>query len=77
FPNQYVGGVSGGYYTNATLTDAQYGQQHVIGWLSGVYHIAVGVWPSSIVGIGVSKTTFNGFPDVRASMSFDAPATMP
>lgn len=77
FPNQYVGGVSGGYYTNATLTDAQYGQQHVIGWLSSVYHIAVGVWPSSIVGIGVSKTTFNGFPDVRASMSFDAPATMP
>nr|WP_311530329.1 CAP domain-containing protein [uncultured Ralstonia sp.] len=76
FPNQYVGGVSGGYYTNATLTDAQYGQQHVIGWLSGVYHIAAGVWPSSIVGIGVSKTMFNGFPDVRASMSFDAPKTM-
>ena len=77
FPNQYVGGVSGGYYTNATLTDAQYGQQHIIGWLSGVYHIAAGVWPSSIVGIGVSKTLFNGFPDVRASMSFDAPKTMP
>ncbi|CAJ0781362.1 CAP domain-containing protein [Ralstonia chuxiongensis] len=76
FPNQYVGGVSGGYYSNASLTDAQYGQQHVIGWLSGVYHIAAGVWPSSIVGIGVSKTLFNGYPDVRASMSFDAPKTM-
>ncbi|WP_199030755.1 CAP domain-containing protein [Ralstonia sp. ASV6] len=77
YPNLYVGGVSGGYYTNSTLTDAQYGQQHVLGWLGGVYHIAIGAWPSSIVGIGVSKTTFNGFPDVRASISFDEPKTMP
>lgn len=69
FPNNYVGGVSGGYYTNATLSEAQYGQQHVVDWLSGVYHIAVGVWPITLVGIGVSETPFNGYPDVRASLS--------
>lgn len=77
YPNLYVGGVSGGFYTTSTLTDAQYGQQHVLGWLGGVYHIAIGAWPSSIVGIGVSKTLFNGFPDVRASISIDQPKTMP
>jgi len=77
FPNQYVGGVSGGYYTTATLTDSQYGQKLVNDWIGGVYHIAVGVWPSSILGVGVSKTVYNGYPDVRASLSFDAPKTMP
>ncbi|GAQ26560.1 hypothetical protein SAMD00023378_0243 [Ralstonia sp. NT80] len=75
--NVYVGGVSGGYYANATLSDTQYGQQHMIDWLAGVYHIAIGAWPSSIVGIGVSKTTYAGYPDVRASMSIDAPKPMP
>lgn len=69
FPNNYVSGVSGGYYTNATLTETQYGQQHVVDWLSGVYHIAIGVWPITLVGIGVSETPFNGYPDVRASLS--------
>lgn len=76
FQNVYVGGASGGYYTTATLSDTRYGQQHVIDWLSGVYHIAIGVWPSSIVGIGVSKTTYAGYPDVRASISIDAPKSM-
>lgn len=69
FPTSYVGGVSGGYYTNATLSETQYGQQHVVDWLSGVYHIAIGVWPVTLVGIGVSETPFNGYPDVRASLS--------
>lgn len=69
FPTGYVGGVSGGYYTNATLSETQYGQLHVVDWLSGVYHIAIGVWPVTLVGIGVSETPFNGYPDVRASLS--------
>lgn len=76
FQNVYVGGAGGGYYTNATLSDIQYGQQHVIDWLAGVYHIAIGVWPSSIVGVGVSKTMYAGYPDVRASISIDAPKSM-
>lgn len=69
FPNSYVGGLSGGYYTNTTLSETQYGQQHVVDWLAGVYHIAIGVWPITLVGIGVSETAFNGYPDVRASLS--------
>lgn len=67
--NLYSSGVSAGYYTNATLTEAQYGQQLVYGWLSGVYHIAIGAWPITAVGIGETETTFNGFPQVWASMS--------
>ena len=77
FPNSYVGGVSGGYYTTATLTETQYGQQHVVDWLSGVYHIAIGVWPITLVGIGVSETPFNGYPDVRASLSLGGLQTTP
>lgn len=62
-------GVSGGYYTNATLTSSQYGQQLVYDWLSGVYHIAIGVWPITAVGIGEVTTTYNGFPEIWASMN--------
>ncbi|CAN7775806.1 CAP domain-containing protein [Caballeronia sp. LjRoot31] len=61
-------GVSGGYYTNATLTPTQYGQQLVYGWLSGVYHIAIGVWPVTEVGVGWNQTTYNGFPEIQASL---------
>ncbi|MEX3935762.1 CAP domain-containing protein [Paraburkholderia phymatum] len=83
--NVYSGGVSGGFYTNAKLTETQYGQQLVYGWLSGVYHIAIGAWPLTAVGIGDVETTFNGFPQVWASMSIgtlqsisqSAPLTFP
>ncbi|MPW11241.1 CAP domain-containing protein [Paraburkholderia sp. CNPSo 3155] len=64
-----VGGVSGGFYTPAKLTEDQYGQQLVYGWLSGVYHIGVLVSPATSIGIGESETTFNGFPEVYASIS--------
>ncbi|KWF35833.1 serine protease [Burkholderia diffusa] len=63
-------GVSAAYYTNATLPDAQYGENLVTTWLSGVYHSPAVLYPSRIVGIGVSKTTYNGFPDAWGSMSF-------
>lgn len=77
FPNIYAGGVSGGFYTTATLSDTQYGQQHVLDWLSGVYHIAIGVWPLTLVGIGVSEAPFNGYPDVRASLSLSGLQSTP
>ncbi|SDR54380.1 Cysteine-rich secretory protein family protein [Paraburkholderia fungorum] len=64
----YSGGVSGGYYTNATLTDAAYGQQLAYDWLSGVYHIAVGVWPVTAIGVGFNQTTYNSFPEIQASL---------
>jgi hypothetical protein len=65
----YVGGVSGGYYTNATLTEAQYGQGLIYTWLSGVYHIAIGAWPVTAIGVGESEITFNGFPQVQGSLT--------
>ena len=65
----FSGGVSGGFFTNATLTQTQYGQQLVYGWLSGVYHIAIGVLPITEVGVGFNQTTFNGFPEIQASLS--------
>lgn len=68
-------GVSGGYYTNATLTPTEYGQQLVYGWLSGVYHIAIGVWPVTEVGVGWNQTTFNGFPEIQASLEIGNPQT--
>lgn len=68
-------GVSGGFYTNATLTEAQYGQQIMYGWLSGVYHMAVAVWPVTEVGVGWNETTFNGFPEIQASLEIGNPQT--
>lgn len=83
--NSGFGGVSGGYYTNATLTETQYGQQLVYDWLSGVYHIGIGVWPATAIGIGKVATTYNGFPQVLGSMTLanfqpmttSAPLTFP
>lgn len=65
----YVGGVSAGYYTNATLTNTQYGQNLVYAWLSGVYHIAIASWPVTSVGVGVNQIAFNGFPEIQGSMT--------
>lgn len=73
----YAGGVSEGYYTNATLSNAQYGQNLVYGWLSGVYHIAVGVWPVTAIGVGINSTTFNGFPEIHATLSIANLQPMP
>ncbi|MEW6346262.1 MAG: CAP domain-containing protein [Paraburkholderia sp.] len=67
--NVYVGGVSGGYYTNATLTNTQYGQNLVYEWLGGVYHVAIASWPITSVGVGVSQISFDGFPEIQGSLS--------
>ncbi|MFM0386945.1 CAP domain-containing protein [Paraburkholderia dipogonis] len=72
FPNSqiaYSGGASAGYYTNATLTETQYGQQIAYEWLGGVYHIALGVWPITQIGIGWNEMTFNGFPEIQSSVT--------
>ncbi|HDR8964710.1 TPA: CAP domain-containing protein [Burkholderia vietnamiensis] len=65
-----VGGVSGGYYTNATLSQTQYGEQLAYDWMSGVYHIGVAAWPVTEVGIGFNQTTYNGYPEIQATLSF-------
>ncbi|WP_175804548.1 CAP domain-containing protein [Burkholderia ambifaria] len=62
-------GVSAAYYTNTTLTDAEYGKNLITAWMSGVYHSPAVLYPSKIVGIGSYKTSFNGFPDVWGSVS--------
>lgn len=77
FSNGDVGGVSSGYYTTSKLSRTQYGQQHVLSLLGGVYHIGAAAWPVSMLGIGVSETTFNGYPDVRATLSLAGFKVMP
>jgi hypothetical protein len=74
--NVSVGGVSAGYYTNATLTNTQYGQNLVYAWLSGVYHIGVAAWPVTSVGVGVNQTTFNGFPEIQGTLTLANPQAM-
>lgn len=74
-------GVSGGFYTNAKLTETEYGQQIAYDWLSGVYHMSIGVWPTTNIGIGWNETTFNGFPEIQSSAMATTlqamPGTMP
>lgn len=68
FPSSvYLGGESAGFYTNATLNNDQYGANIVNEWLTGVYHIAVAVWPVNEIGVGQAQQSFNGFPNVMAS----------
>lgn len=78
-------GVSGGFYTNATWTEAQYGEQAIYGLISGVYHIAIAAAPTTAIGIGKVATTYNGFPQEWYSMTLanyqpvttNAPLTFP
>ncbi|WP_250441989.1 CAP domain-containing protein [Caballeronia sp. AZ1_KS37] len=80
-----VGGVSGGIYTNATWTEAQYGEQAIYALISGVYHSFIAVAPMTTIGIGKVATTYNGFPQEWYSMSLakyqggmtNAPLTFP
>ncbi|MEZ2354182.1 CAP domain-containing protein [Caballeronia sp. RCC_10] len=62
-------GVSGGFYTGATWTETQYGEQAVYGLVSGVYHIAIAASPTNTVGIGKVATTYNGFPEEFYSLN--------
>jgi len=61
-------GVSGGYYTNAALTETQYGQESIYEFESGVYHISIAASPTNTVGIGKVATTYNGFPQEQFSL---------
>ncbi|MDP9650784.1 CAP domain-containing protein [Paraburkholderia caledonica] len=71
FPSNsvYVGGVSNAFWTTPALTEAQYGQSLLNGWISGVYHIAIATWPVTQIGIGYSETTFNGAPEAWGALS--------
>jgi hypothetical protein len=62
-------GVSGGFYTGATWTETQYGEQAVYGLVAGVYHIAIAASPTNTVGIGKVATTYNGFPEEFYSLN--------
>jgi uncharacterized protein YkwD len=55
---------AGATYTNATLTQAQYGQSIVDAWSVGVYHQVTIAYPADLLGVGVAQTTFNGFPEM-------------
>lgn len=78
-------GVSGGFYTPATWTETQYGQQSVYGLISGVYHIMIAASPTNTVGIGKVATTYNGFPEEYYALNLtnyqqvttNAPLTFP
>ncbi|WP_176000802.1 CAP domain-containing protein [Burkholderia vietnamiensis] len=86
FPNPIdVGGVSNGYYTNAALTNDQYGNALLASWLAGVYHVALATLPYKVLGIGAQSTTFSGYPNWAAGITFgqlsaalpNAPLTFP
>ncbi|WP_442859608.1 CAP domain-containing protein [Burkholderia sp. 8Y] len=77
-------GVSGGYYTNAALTETQYGQNAIYEFESGVYHISIAASTANTVGIGKVATTYNGFPQEQFSLNLtnyqqvtSAPLTFP
>jgi hypothetical protein len=65
----YVGGVSNNFWTTPALTEAEYGQNLLNGWLSGIYHIAIAAWPVTQVGIGYTETTYNNAPQAWASLT--------
>jgi hypothetical protein len=64
-----VAGVSNNFWTTPALTEAEYGQNLLNGWISGVYHIAVATWPVTQVGIGYTETPFSGAPQAWASLT--------
>ncbi|MCA7889941.1 CAP domain-containing protein [Burkholderia contaminans] len=71
FPSSaFSTGVSSGFYMNATLSNDQYGKDLVDGFVSGVYHVALITWPETIAGVGVATTTYNGFPQLSATIAF-------
>ncbi|MFM0051587.1 CAP domain-containing protein [Caballeronia grimmiae] len=77
-------GVSGGFYTNATWTETQYGEQAIYAFESGVYHISIAASVANTVGIGKVATTYNGFPQEQFSLNLTnyqhvtgAPLTFP
>jgi hypothetical protein len=64
-----VGGVSNNFWTTPALTEAEYGQNLLSGWVSGIYHIGIAAWPVTQVGIGYTETTFSSAPQAWASLT--------
>jgi uncharacterized protein YkwD len=57
FPRSAFGsGVSAGYSTNVSTTEAKFGENLVYQWLSGVYHLGAVMYPINTIGIGVYET---------------------
>jgi uncharacterized protein YkwD len=70
FPANTVGaGVSASAYTAPASTNTQYGNLIANEWLGGVYHGPAVMVPSGVVGVGSYQTTYNGLPQVWASVS--------
>ncbi len=70
FPSGAGGaGVSAADYSVPALTDTQYGQNLINEWLAGAYHGPAVLTPSGVIGVGTYQTTYNGYPEVWASMS--------
>lgn len=60
-----VFGESAGYWTNSTLSEAEYGTGIANAWSSGVYHVGAFVWPVTQIGIGWNETTANTYPEAH------------
>ncbi|CAG9230055.1 SCP domain-containing protein [Paraburkholderia tropica] len=71
-----VGGMSAGFYTNSTLTEADYGEQIAAEWLSGVYHSALVDMPVTQIGVGWNELQYNGFPEIQSSVTIASLQTM-
>ncbi|WP_236001830.1 spore germination YkwD domain-containing protein [Paraburkholderia elongata] len=70
FPASTFGaGVSAVEYSVSASTNTQYGQALISEWLGGAYHGPAVLVPSGVVGIGTYQTSYNGYPEVRASIS--------
>ena len=77
WPTDVFAGASdaGAIYTNATLTQAEYGRSMVDAWSAGVYHQATIGFPASLIGVGVAQTTLNGFPEVLGGVELAESST--
>ncbi|WP_321820868.1 MULTISPECIES: CAP domain-containing protein [unclassified Burkholderia] len=80
-----VGGVANSYMRSTELTDEQYGQAVLAGWVSGVYHAFVVASPLTQIGIGWGKITLGAYPKVLSDLTVsnlqpiagDLPLTFP
>lgn len=68
---------AGAIYTNAVLTQAQYGQSIVDAWSVGVYHQVVIASTTTLVGVGLSQTTYNGFPQALGGVELGYDGSTP
>ncbi|QGZ66976.1 CAP domain-containing protein [Paraburkholderia acidisoli] len=65
----FMVGESGGYYTNATLTEAAYGAGIANSLAGSVYHVDLFILPVTQIGIGWNETTFDNYPEAHAAIT--------